>query len=611
MLKKLTLIFFTLTLAFRCDFYDLEINEDPNNPLSTTTDLLLPSIQINWASDYQFFHDVSGGIMGHTSNSDGLSFSQTSFDGIWNSVYLSEGADLDEYLKSAALKNEAGQYLTPGALGIGKVMKAFISTTMVDFFGDIPYSESSLGNDNANVNPAYDDQEAIYLDCLALLDSAVIHFAASSSDPVGDLIYGGNMASWTKAANSLKLKVLMNARYKTDFTYGTGVSNEIDLLFSSPDNLITVNSENFEFQYNTNQDQGQRHPWTGSVYSGDNSFSYISHQLMYEMLINRDPRIPFYFHRQTYSILDQEDPTQKNTTPCSQNSACIYGYMALNDDILQELTSAGVTASIYPSFASYISGFFGRDKGDPSGIPLDGALRLAPGVYPMGGNFDSGTPSQITNSTGLGFGDGFTHFVTAPMVQMYKMEHLFEKGSTGSMALELERFITLSMDLVNSVASSVSEDAPDITSDLSVTTHHEYLNVPGYGVDQLGAIDNGAGYLGEAMTRYDNAVNKQAAVFKEVWYSMWGSGVEVYNAHRRSGYPKLKDAQSSTRGIADIQYPTFRATSTAAGQRNFPTIFNYPLGEFNLNSSFPDGGQLRNSDSGATVFWDASAYTYN
>jgi len=612
MLKKLTLIFFTLTLAFRCDFYDLEINVDPNNPLSTTTDLLLPSIQINWASDYQYFHDVSGGIMGHTSNSDGLSFSQTSFDGIWNSVYLSEGADLDEYLKSAALRNEAGQYLTPGALGIGEVMKAFIFTTMVDFFGDVPYSESSLGNDIANVNPVYDDQEAIYLDCLALLDSAVVHFAASSSDPEGDLIYGGNMASWTKAANSLKLKVLMNARYKADFTYGSGVSNEIDLLFADAANLlITENSENFEFQYNTNQDQGQRHPWTGNVYSGDNNFSYISHQLMYEMLINRDPRIPFYFHRQTYSILDQEDPTQKNTTPCSQNSACIYGYMALNDDILQELASAGVTASIYPSFASYISGFFGRDKGDPSGVPLDGALRLAPGVYPMGGNFDSGTPAQITNSTGLGLGDGFTHFVTAPMVQMYKMEHLFEKGSTGSMALELENFINLSMDLVNSVASSVSADAPAITSDLSVTTHHEYLNAPGYGVDQLGDIDNGAGYLGEAMTRYDNAVNKQAAVFKEVWYSMWGSGVEIYNAHRRSGYPKLKDAQSSTRGIADIQYPTFRATSTAAGQRNFPTIFNYPLGEFNLNSSFPEGGQLRNSDSGATVFWDASAYTYN
>jgi hypothetical protein len=520
MLKKLTLVFFTLVLAFRCDFYDLEINEDPNNPLSTTTDLLLPSIQIGWASDYQSFHNTAGGIMGHTSNSDGLSFSQTSFDGLWNSIYLGEGADLDEYIKSAAARNEAGQYLTPGALGIGEVMKAFIFTTMVDMFGDVPFTESSLGNDNANVNPVYDDEEAIYTACLALIDSAVVHFAASSSDPLGDLIYGGNMASWTKAANSLKLKVLMNARYAPSFTYGTGVSSEIDLLFADAANLlITDNADNFEFQYNTNQDQGQRHPWTGSVYSGDNSFSYISHQLMYEMLINRDPRIPYYFHRQSYSILDQDDPTQKNTTPCSQNSACIYGYMALNDDVLQEFSSAGVTQGPYSTLASYISGFFGRDKGDPSGVPLDGALRLAPGIYPMGGNFDDGTPSQITNATGLGYGDGFTHFITAPMVQMYKMEHLFEKGSTGSMEAELELFIRLSMDLVNSVAASVTADAPVITSDLSVTTHHEYLNSPYYGTDQAGDEDVTAGYLGEALARYTASGDPRSAVFKEVWYS--------------------------------------------------------------------------------------------
>ena len=612
MLKKLTLILFTLTLAFRCDFYDLEINEDPNNPLTTTTDLLLPSIEIGWAFDYQSFHNTAGGIMGHTDEDDGLAFSQTSFDALWNSIYLEEAADLDEYIKAASATNDAGQYLTPGALGIGEVMKAFIFTTMVDMFGDVPFSESSLGNDNANVNPVYDDEQEIYAACLALLDSAVVHFAASTSDPLGDLIYGGNMDSWGLAANSLKLKVLMNARYSPDFSYGAGVVTEIQNLFDNADDLlITQNSQNFEFQYNTNQDQGQRHPWTGNVYAGDNQFSYISHQLMYEMMINRDPRIPYYFHRQTYAILDQEDPTQKNTTPCSQNSACIYGYMALNDGVLQELASAGVTAGPYSSLASYISGFFGRDKGDPSGIPLDGALRLAPGIYPMGGNFDSGTPAQITNSTGLGFGDGFTHFITAPMVQMYKMEHLFETGATGTMEAELELFIRLSMEIVDDVAASVTADAPSITSDLSETTHHEYLNAPYFGTDQAGDEDITAGYLGEALARYAAAGDKRAAVFKEVWYSMWGSGVEIYNSHRRSDYPKMKLSQSSTRGIADIQYPTFRATSTAAGQRDFPTIFNYPLGEFNLNSSFPEGGSTRNSDSGATVFWDNSAFKYN
>ena len=285
--------------------------------------------------------------------------------------------------------------------------------------------------------------------------------------------------------------------------------------------------------------------------------------------------------------------------------------MALNDGVLQELASAGVTAGPYSSLASYISGFFGRDKGDPSGIPLDGALRLAPGIYPMGGIFDSGTPSQITNSTGLGVGDGFTHFITAPMVQMYKMEHLFETGATGTMEAELEQFIRLSMDLVDLTAAAVTAEAPAITSDLSETTHHEYLNSPYYGTDQAGDEDITAGYLGEALARYAAAGDKRAAVFKEVWYSMWGSGVEIYNSHRRSDYPKMKLSQSSTRGIADIQYPTFRATSTAAGQRDFPTIFNYPLGEFNLNSSFPEGGSTRNSDSGATVFWDISAFKYN
>jgi hypothetical protein len=483
---------------------------------------------------------------------------------------------------------------------------------MVDMFGPVPYSESSMGNDDANVNPKYDDEIEIYTSCLSLLDSAVVHFAASTSDPQGDLIYGGNMASWTKAAHSIKLKVLMNARYAPGFSYGAGTVSEIQNLFDNADELlITSNSDNFEFQYNTNQDQGQRHPWTLDVYPGDNQFSYISHQLMYEMLINKDPRIPYYFHRQTYAILDQEDPTQKNTTPCSQNSACIYGYMALNDDILQELTSAGVDKGPYSSLGAYISGFFGRDKGDPSGIPLDGALRLAPGIYPMGGNFDDGTPGQIYNSTGLGYGDGFTHFVTAPMVQMYKMEHLFEIGATGTMEAELEQFIRLSMGLVDDLAASVTASAPAITSDLSETTHHTFLNPPYYGVDQGGDEDITQGYLGEALARYAAAGNKRSAVFKEVWYSMWGSGVEIYNSHRRSDYPKMKLSQSSTRGIADIQYPTFRATSTAAGQRDFPTIFNYPLGEFNLNSSFPEGGSTRNSDSGATVFWDISAFRYN
>ena len=95
-------------------------------------------------------------------------------------------------------------------------MKAFIFTTMVDMFGDVPFSESSLGNDDANVNQKYDDSEEIYTACLALIDSAwyICSFNFRS--------FGRSNLWWQyscgRAANSLKLKVLMNARYSPSFT---------------------------------------------------------------------------------------------------------------------------------------------------------------------------------------------------------------------------------------------------------------------------------------------------------------------------------------------------------------------------------------------------------
>lgn len=58
---------------------------------------------------------------------------------------------------------------------------------------------------------------------------------------------------------------------------------------------------------------------------------------MYEMLLNRDPRTPFYFHRQTEDILDPADPTDKQTIPCSQRTDCTYGYFVLNGNITNAL----------------------------------------------------------------------------------------------------------------------------------------------------------------------------------------------------------------------------------------------------------------------------------
>ena len=72
-----------MTITFSCDMYDLDINEDPNNPTEASLDLLLPAIQFSWAKNHNFAHSVSSGTRGQPGNRDGLDFDQNTFNNVW------------------------------------------------------------------------------------------------------------------------------------------------------------------------------------------------------------------------------------------------------------------------------------------------------------------------------------------------------------------------------------------------------------------------------------------------------------------------------------------------------------------------------------------------
>ena len=556
--------------VFSCD-YDLDINVDPNNPTEGQLDLLLPTIEVSWAYTYQNLNDVTQGIMGLTSNSDLVDFDQNSFNGTWTGLYSGLVKDLDEYIKVASETNEAGALLQPRSLGLGQVMKAFVYSAMVDLWGDVPYSEASTGNSDEPIfNPAFDNQQEIYADLLRLLDEGIANLEAAGVNPGGDFIYNGNASKWVKAAKSLKLKLLMQVRRAPSFSYGAGISAEVTALINEND-LITSNADDMQFRYTSDNSRGENHPWWGAVFGGDNAFSYIMHQFMFEMLANQDPRLPYYFKRQTTSVLDQEDDTQRNTTPCSQNSFCKYGYLVLSDRRLGELAEAGVISDPpTDEDIAYIAGFFGRDKGDPSGIPLDGALRTAPGVYPMGGIYDGLAPSKLNSSDGIGLGDGITQFITANMVRLYKIEAILELGAPGDARALYEEFIRASMDKVETFSLSVS-------------------NSGAVAMDE----DEVEAYVAARLEVWDNSNNKLRTAMKESWYAYWGSGMELYNNFRRTGFPD------------DIQVPTFR--EAAPGQRNFPIRFPYTRDEINLNTNIDD---FIPSDGDEGIFWDVIKYKY-
>jgi len=87
---------------------------------------------------------------------------------------------------------------------------------LVDHFGDVPYSQAVKGaiEDGSILAPAYDDDAAIYPQLVTSLDDAMADLALAQGATVQtvgseDLVFGGNLASWIKFANSLKLRVLM------------------------------------------------------------------------------------------------------------------------------------------------------------------------------------------------------------------------------------------------------------------------------------------------------------------------------------------------------------------------------------------------------------------
>jgi len=96
--------------------------------------------------------------------------------------------------------------------GISRVLSAYVLATLVDFFGDVPYSEALKGSDN--FNPAADSGSDIYDAALALLDRAIVDFNTSAgvtahpvtgvipqaiptNPPFSDLYYNGDITNYS------------------------------------------------------------------------------------------------------------------------------------------------------------------------------------------------------------------------------------------------------------------------------------------------------------------------------------------------------------------------------------------------------------------------------
>lgn len=552
-----------------CELDDLDINVDPNSASAASLELLLTNAQFEGLSAFGGgLNNATMGFQAINTSSDDYNFTNSSWNGPWNYLYSGPLKDLEEMI------NASDPEVNPKYLAVGQLLKAYYFTTMVDLWGDVPYSEAFKGNsiDEKNLEPVYDKGADIYADAFRLIDEAIVNLAKTQAVPIrGDIVYNGNVTRWLKMANSLKLKLLIQTR-----NVQSNAAAIQDLI--SKGGLITSAADDFQLRYGALKNPDNRHPMYLDGYIRAGNYSYFGHQLMAEMLANRDPRTPFYFKRQTTKILNPEEPTDKQALPCSQRTDCKYGYFALSDYVANAVYGVSSSA-LTSSQRTYLAGYFGRDRSDPSGIPLDDVFRTTTGAYPGAGLFD--VTAFPTGGNKFGIGDGIFPIITSWMVKFYILEAQIALGvNTGK--TEDQLLAEALNDQMNKVIAVGTAADPAAKADISTwPTAYTWPIIYKVQTDFVGEVKSAYPTSGTANQRL-------GYVLKQAWFANFGNGYEGYNAFRRTGLP------------ADIQTPLQLS-------RQYALSLPYAQDEVNLNSNTP----LKVYDNpSSAVFWDTLKFQF-
>lgn len=195
------------------DFEDLNTNE--NAPSSVQPELLLRQVIYGYGDAMSYEGFVAGNLLSqHFSMIDFNLFDRHALNS------PQEGGNPWPILYTALRDNETILELSranPAQAvyeGPALVMKAYLTMTLTDMYGDVPYFEAFQGRATGVTTPRYDAQEDIYLADGGILDNlekavAAIDGYTGAIALGGDILFDGDLEGWVRFANSLRIKAIM------------------------------------------------------------------------------------------------------------------------------------------------------------------------------------------------------------------------------------------------------------------------------------------------------------------------------------------------------------------------------------------------------------------
>lgn len=537
-----------ILLGTGCKKY-LDVNENVNDPVAVPTGTLLTSAEKNLGVSLSFgggdmtnsntalsgFLAVYTHQMSTREEANGYAAKGADLDYVWDELFQQVLPDMDVIIKQATEEDNLIY------AGIAKILRAYTFSQIVDVWADAPYSEYNNFKSGTR-QPKFDKGSDIYPQLLKMLDDGIADLknntAANLSVPgADDVIYGGSVSKWIKAANTIKLKLYTQIREVKD------VSAEVTALLASPSTLINATSESFLVPFGPLGATDDRNPGFSDYYATQRS-NHVS-PWFYEILkgynpnINtgiEDPRIPYYIYNQ----LKPADAAQTNTEYRDGAFVSIY------------FGSTGVN----------------RDGNQQNSISLFG-------IYPVGGRYDDGKGGTADANSGTG---------AAPYRLITYADRLY---------LEAE---LISTGVVNGNARAVFEKALKASMAQVDYVINNYVK-PSQTVPALSGTPEADDYINSILDLYDagNDAKKLEYIMTQKWISSVGSSVDQYTDYRRTGYPVMFDPANPAMAPGGFVQPPVNGNPFVTPQEKVPVALNiqYPQSlpwsqqELDLNSNAP------------------------
>jgi len=211
--KLLLLVLFAGSLG-SCKKVVEGYEKDPNRAISASPELLLNAAQVssllvnegNLARVASVWSRSTTGVDRQYLSINNYNTTSGDYDSEWDILYANV---ISQYKLAETAALAVNNKRLAGITEIGMAQNFGLAA---DLWGDVPFSE--VGNEQDFPLPKFEPQAQVYAGVQAMLDMGIANLQANvgASPGAKDIFFGGNAASWIKAAYTLKARFYLHTK---------------------------------------------------------------------------------------------------------------------------------------------------------------------------------------------------------------------------------------------------------------------------------------------------------------------------------------------------------------------------------------------------------------